>query len=506
MELFLKKDYSEITKLPLLVEEFRAKKSSNSTTTSAIDENSTGKSLQKDKRRELSEILYSENFRLGAGKKSLENARVIADDDCEIVITGQQPCLFTGPSYVIYKAITAINLAEKLKSEGKKAVAVFWGATEDSDFLEVSSATVGDEKYAVDLWEGVDIVGNGKIPHELPPFLADFKMNDEIRDFGDFFCALMGQLFSDTGLVICDPRKIRELTRDIKERELDNHLESTAIFTCVTDELKARGIKPQIDKSSDFVNLYLLDGGERKALRYCDGAFFTPDGASYSVEKLKERIDMLVPNAILRPIIQESLFSSRYLVAGANELNYLLLLPKIFDYFGVKCPEFVLRNGFFLIDPSSSVFLERFGINFLDILTDKKLALERVLAGNKTICAFDKGCTDVMQKIAKLREIAAANNFNMGISADVARKRVEKELSALRKKNINHLKRTSGSAVNEFFVVCEKILPQNSLQERYYNIFSYASSISAAQNLISYLCSISLAEGEVAFCKSPYFF
>ena len=502
MELLFKKDYSEITKLPLLVEEFRAKKRCEPQTLS-FSENPIQKSILKSKRKELSEVLYSENLRLGASKKSLENAKLIADEDCKIVITGQQPCLFTGPSYVIYKAITAVNLAEKLKREGKRAVAVFWVATEDSDFSEVSRAEVGGDKYTVEFEKGIDIVGNGKIPREIPLFLADFRKKSEIRDFGDFFCTLMSQIFAETGLVMCDPRALRGLTKEIKVHEIENPLCSTAIFTHVTDEVKARGIKPQIDKSSDFVNLYLLDNGERKTLRYRDGAFFTPDGASYSAEQLKNRADELVPNAILRPIIQEFLFSSRYLIAGANELNYLLLLPKLFDYFDVKTPEFVLRNGFFLLDHNSTAFLKRFGIDFSEILTDKKLAFERMLEMDENMRAFDEGCARVLREIDELRKISDKNDFTLGISAEATRKKVEKTLSVLRKKNINKLKRTEGNAVGELVAVCEKILPQNGLQERYYNIFSYASSVSAAQNLISHLCTFSLEEGDVLGLSLP---
>src|SRR5262252_3033018 len=61
-----------------------------------------------------------------------------------VVITGQQPGLFTGPNYTILKAITVIKLAKALDANGIPAVPVFWVAAEDHDYQEIESASVLD--------------------------------------------------------------------------------------------------------------------------------------------------------------------------------------------------------------------------------------------------------------------------------------------------------------------------------------------------------------------------
>src|SRR5262245_9372005 len=60
------------------------------------------------------------------------------------IITGQQPGLFTGPSYTILKAITVIKLAKALDGLGVPAVPVFWVAAEDHDYQEIESVSVLD--------------------------------------------------------------------------------------------------------------------------------------------------------------------------------------------------------------------------------------------------------------------------------------------------------------------------------------------------------------------------
>ena len=58
------------------------------------------------------------------------------------VVTGQQPVLFTGPLFSIFKAISAIKIASSLEQAGINAVPVFWVAAEDHDFEEISSTWV----------------------------------------------------------------------------------------------------------------------------------------------------------------------------------------------------------------------------------------------------------------------------------------------------------------------------------------------------------------------------
>src|ERR1700679_2555931 len=70
--------------------------------------------------------------------------RLLAQPGTVAVVTGQQVGLFSGPAYTIYKAITAARLARDLTAQGIPAVPIFWLATEDHDFAEVSQAWTFD--------------------------------------------------------------------------------------------------------------------------------------------------------------------------------------------------------------------------------------------------------------------------------------------------------------------------------------------------------------------------
>ena len=66
----------------------------------------------------------------------LQNIQRLADPNTYTITTGHQLNIFTGPLYFIYKIVTAIKLAQELKTAYPENhfVPVYWMATEDHDW------------------------------------------------------------------------------------------------------------------------------------------------------------------------------------------------------------------------------------------------------------------------------------------------------------------------------------------------------------------------------------
>jgi uncharacterized protein YllA (UPF0747 family) len=68
------------------------------------------------------------------------------DPETLMVTTGQQPGLFTGPLYTVYKALSAAALARHLEDRWQRPVqAVFWLAGDDHDFAEANHVEWPDQ-------------------------------------------------------------------------------------------------------------------------------------------------------------------------------------------------------------------------------------------------------------------------------------------------------------------------------------------------------------------------
>ncbi|MBI3189420.1 MAG: bacillithiol biosynthesis BshC, partial [Ignavibacteriales bacterium] len=93
------------------------------------------------KRAELSTLLQQQNELLSAQPKTFENIQLLSETNTLAIVTGQQVGMLGGPLYTIYKTITAIKLAEELKTSLPEYnfVPVFWLEGEDHDFQEMNN-------------------------------------------------------------------------------------------------------------------------------------------------------------------------------------------------------------------------------------------------------------------------------------------------------------------------------------------------------------------------------
>src|ERR1700723_4334249 len=89
------------------------------------------------RRAEVSEILARQNRAWGASEHTLANIDRL-QRGAVAAVTGQQVGLFGGPLFSIFKALTAVKLADEATAAGVDCVPVFWLATEDHDLAEVS--------------------------------------------------------------------------------------------------------------------------------------------------------------------------------------------------------------------------------------------------------------------------------------------------------------------------------------------------------------------------------
>ena len=79
-------------------------------------------------------------IKLYAEGKVAENINALNSENTFTVTTGHQLCLFTGPLYFIYKIVSAVKLSKQLseKYPQKQFVPIYWMASEDHDFEEIS--------------------------------------------------------------------------------------------------------------------------------------------------------------------------------------------------------------------------------------------------------------------------------------------------------------------------------------------------------------------------------
>ena len=95
-----------------------------------------------------------------------ENLKAIKNKGVFTITTGHQLCVFGGPQYFIHKIISVITIVENLKLKFKDFdfIPLFWMASEDHDFQEISSLNIFNKNLSVVKEDGI---GVGKLNPEI---------------------------------------------------------------------------------------------------------------------------------------------------------------------------------------------------------------------------------------------------------------------------------------------------------------------------------------------------
>ena len=345
------------------------------------------------------------------------------------VTTGQQPGLFGGPLYSLYKALTAVRLAEELEHLlARPVMPLFWVASDDHDWAEANHAHVvdqADELVRLSLGNpssgpprplGRTCVGDG-VAAALDGLAQAFPHNDfhasyiaRLRDvfqpgatMAAAFTDLLAQLLPDTtlGLVDAGHPVLKEACKPLLRAEAEDPRASASVLRDTSGAVEAAGYEVQAPLVPNATLLFVdLDGG-RERLDAIDGGFgLKHSGKALSRRRVLRLIDedpeSVSPNVLLRPVAESFLFPTLAYVGGPGELAYFGQLGGLFRRHGVGMPVVVPRTSLLVVETRVARVLETFALTPDDVREEDAL-LSRL--------ARDRLPDDVTDALARWRAV-----------------------------------------------------------------------------------------------------
>ena len=330
-----------------------------------------------------------------AGPRAEGTLRRVIGEGGYFVTTGQQPGLFGGPLYSLYKALTAVRLAEDLeKVLARPVMPLFWVASDDHDWAEANHAHIVDESNElVRLSVGSAPSGQprplgrtqvgGAVSDALDRLAQAFPRNDfhapymdRLRDIfhpaatmASAFTDLMAELLHDTtlGLVDAGHPRLKEACKPVFRAEAEDPGASEAVLRDTSEALKAGGYELQVPLISDatllFVDLY---GGRERLEKLNNGFRLMRSGRTLSRRRVLGLIDAdpesVSPNVLLRPVVESFLFPTLAYVGGPGELAYFGQLGGLFRRHGVGMPVATPRASLLVVETRVARVLEKFAL------------------------------------------------------------------------------------------------------------------------------------------------
>jgi bacillithiol synthase len=450
------------------------------------------------RRRKVSDILERQNRAWEASPKTLMNIERLRQGALATV-TGQQIGLFGGPLFSIFKALTAVKLAEQATAAGVECVPIFWLATEDHDLAEVNHASLLSEQGLPERFvtesRGVENapVGSVRFGAEIEPvveraarLLGDAEATGWLREayrpgetLGSGFARLYTRLFADWGVVLLDPadKDLHDLAKPLFRAAIERSSELDEALLGRGRALEAAGYHQQVKVTSATTLLFHVQDGARTVIRRksngANGGEFILSEQRVSKAELLDRIERAPEefnsNVLLRPVVQDYLLPTLAYTGGAAEVAYFAQVAVVFEQLLGRVTPVVSRFSATLVEPKAQRLLERYGLGLAELFHGPE-KLREIIAGRtlpsdlQARFAETKGALE--KSLAALREALAKLDSTLADAASNAESKMLHQLSQLEGRAARAELLRNEVITNHADALSSALFPHKALQER----------------------------------------
>jgi bacillithiol biosynthesis cysteine-adding enzyme BshC len=454
------------------------------------------------RRERVTAILERQNKSWDASTKALTNLDRLRKG-AAAVVTGQQVGLFGGPMFAIYKALTAVKLAEEATAAGVDAVPIFWLATYDHDLAEVnhvslpgaegglqtlttpSHATPGAPVSAVQL--GDEIV---PVVEQAAALLGDSEATNLLREtyrpgetLGTAFAHMFARLFADWGVIVLDASdaELHRIAEPIYRAAVEKAERLSSDLRLRGIELEGAGYHQQVKVAESSVLLFTLRNGARTAIHqrpYQHGEEEFSIGSEGNAEKISQwellkRIEStpehFSPNVLLRPIVQDYLLPTLASAGGPAEVAYFAQAGAVYELLLGRVTPIVPRYSATIVEPKVQRLLERFGIGVPDVFAGYESLRQKLAAKSlpeDLQAAFDTAKKSFESHLSGIKERLAKLDPTLVDAAETSGSKIQHQIEKLYAQAARAEAQKGALVAHKAEVLSQVLYPDKGLQER----------------------------------------
>ena len=448
-----------------------------------------------EQREALADALLAQNVGFGAGAAAAALANIEKlRAGARAVVTGQQVGLLGGPLLTLLKAATAVRQAREASAGGVAHVPVFWLATEDHDLDEVNRVSLlekhGVQTLRAELTAGAAVPVGGvavgdamKLVLERASELMGFAPVCELLEryyadeatLGSAFGKFIASVFSEQGLVVIDAstREFHAMGAATLRFAIERTDELQAALIARGEALVEAGYHAQVLVAAGGSLLFLVEeSGARVALRRVDGGW-KAGARGYSTAELlailESAPERLSPNALLRPVFQDTILPTAAYVGGPAEVAYFAQSAVLFERILGRVTPVLPRLSATLIEPAIAKVMVAHEIEFpqalvgADVLGQRLAARAMPIEGKKKLAAAGNSLD---AELTALTEWMRGLDESLGRSADVSASKMRYQMNRLRRMAANFELQREGSLRKHAEAVTLNLFPEGHPQER----------------------------------------
>jgi bacillithiol synthase len=464
-----------------------------------VQEEAANLRYDQSRRQRVADIVERQNQSWGASAKTLANIDRLRKGAAALV-TGQQVGLFGGPMFDIYKALTAVKLANEATSAGVDCVPVFWLATYDHDLAEVNHVVLPGAEGALQTLtttsQGVPNapVGNVRLGDEILPIvdraatlLGDNEITNLLREtyrpgetLGSAFARFFARLFADWGVIVLDASdaELHRIAEPIYRSAIERADELAAALLARGQALEAAGYHQQVKVTPSSVLVFAAQNGARTAIhrRQSENQFVI--GLDEQSEKLTQ--DQLLarlsatpeqfsPNVLLRPIVEDYLLPTLAYTGGPAEAAYFAQSAVVYEKLLGRVTPVIPRFSATLVEPKMQRLLEKHGASVPDVFAGPETLQQQLAAHSlpKDLqSAFENSKQLLDTQFAAVSEKLARLDRTLVDAAETARSKIRYQLERLYSQAARAESQKGELIGRHAEILSNALYPEKGLQER----------------------------------------
>lgn len=358
-----------------------------------------------------------------------------------VVVTGQQPGLLGGPLLTLVKACAVAAEVERRRIAGEDAVGFLWLATSDDDLPEMGWARVAAGEALLEAreegWRRGQALGGaapiGDAAAALLERLAESAPSEHGRAaldlarachapgtrLGEATARFLSGVLRDTGVVIvdaCEPALARA-SAPVVERVLERLPLAWQALADGTETLTRRGWTAPLKIAPATLPLFRRHGDRRE--RVATAAAACPAAVLGEFASNPERF---LPNAWLRPLVQDAALDTTVAILGSAELAYHAQAAAVWPLADLRRPEWLLRPHVTVVTAADRRLAAQLRVTPEHLLRGRLPA--HLLPGDKVARASRRLATTLEGRLAELERLAEQELPALRGDLDATRRKV----------------------------------------------------------------------------------
>jgi len=294
---------------------------------------------------------------------------------------------------------------------------------------------------------------------------------------GKAFGELLRQLCGQFDILQVDPMlpAFRELAAPALRAAVQAAPDITARVLERNRQLVAAGYHAQVHVEGQTSFVFLLENGKRLALRRTDQEYVL-NGRRFSAAELMDRAASLSPNALLRPVVQDSMLPTAAYIGGPAETAYLAQSEAIYRMIVGRMPVPMPRLSFTVLDEHSHKLFTRYSLTLADFFHGQEVLRERIaarLVPQGLNRALGETAGAVEGALEGLKREMTGFDPTLTRALERSERKIRYQLGKIERKAGREALRRDARAEHDAASLYGLIYPERHLQERLYSILPF---------------------------------